>query len=371
MSTIDVLKIQANITEQNLGWQSVETEFTAMTEEERKQCLGFTPGPKEQSLKAREEKSLKALSSYKVSAAGKGIRKKNAFGAPSAFDWRNHSGQNYVTTVKNQNPCGSCVAFGTIAVAESMFRIQRGNPALAIDFSEGNLFYCHARSEGRNCGNGWWPDRALIAFRDKGVVDEACFPYTPYDQACGTCSDAASRALKISGFTRLTTIASMKEWISTRGPLIGCYTVYSDFFSYRSGVYRRTSNTVEGGHCIAVVGYDDANQCWICKNSWAATFGEAGYFRIAYGQCGIDAEMYGINGIVETLWTGAQKILGLWSNESNNNAWAYINTFGWRKINGANNNIHLNLLTQCISAKSRGQAVSIHLTNGQIDEIYN
>jgi hypothetical protein len=27
---------------------------------------------------------------------------------------------------------------------------------------------------------------------------------------------------------------------------------------------------------------------WICKNSWNPTFDENGFFRIAYGQCGIE-----------------------------------------------------------------------------------
>jgi len=371
MSKINVAQIKEVIQEKNLTWQAAENELTALDQDERKFYLGYTPGPKELSLERREEKSLRSLASFKASAAGKGIKKAKAFGAPVSFDWRNNGGRNFITPVKNQSSCGSCVAFGTVATAEAMFRIQRGNNTLPIDYSEAHLFYCHAKSEGRTCQNGWWPDKAVIAFRDKGVVDEACFPYTPGNQNCNTCSNAADRITKISGFTKLTTTASMKDWLSTKGPLIGCYTVYSDFYSYRSGIYRRTSNTVEGGHCICVVGYDDVNMCWICKNSWGATFGESGYFRIAYGQCGIDAEMYGINGIVETCWTGAQKITGLWSNDAANNAWAFIDNFGWRKISNKNDNIHLNLLIQCISAKNRDQSVSIHLTDGMIDEIYN
>lgn len=371
MSKINVAAIQSSITESGLTWQAANNEFTAMTEAERKYFLGFTPGPNERSLTARENASEKALKAFQLSAAGKGIKKKKAFGYPTLFDWRNRSGQNFVTPIKNQSSCGSCVAFGTIAVAETAYRIQRGNAALSIDFSEAQLFYCYAKSEGRNCANGWWPDRALIAFRDKGLVDEACFPYTPGDQACNTCSNAADRLLKISGFTKLTTTAAMKDWISTRGALTACFTVYTDFFSYRSGIYRRANNHVEGGHCVCVVGYDDVNQCWICKNSWGPGFGESGFFRIGYGQCGIDAEMYGVNGIVETMWTGSQRILGLWSNDVANNTWAYIENFGWRKISPASDNIHLNLLTQCISAKSRGTAVSVHLTNAVIDQIYN
>jgi len=75
-------------------------------------------------------------------------------------------GANYLTPVKNQGNCGSCVSFGTVAAVEGRMRRQRNDPNLAVDYSEAHLFYCHARSEGRNCDNGWWPDRALNAFRD-------------------------------------------------------------------------------------------------------------------------------------------------------------------------------------------------------------
>jgi C1A family cysteine protease len=73
--------------------------------------------------------------------------------------------------------------------------------------------------------------------------------------------------------------------------------VYDDFFHYVSGVYHHTTGGVQGGHCVCVVGYDDTQSCWICKNSWGPAWGENGFFRIKYGDCGIDAEMWGVNGI--------------------------------------------------------------------------
>jgi len=33
---------------------------------------------------------------------------------------------------------------------------------------------------------------------------------------------------------------------------------------------------------VLIVGYDDSQQCWIAKNSWSESWGEAGFFRIAY-----------------------------------------------------------------------------------------
>ena len=52
-------------------------------------------------------------------------------------------------------------------------------------------------------------------------------------------------------------------------------------------IYRHASGRLEGYHAIAVVGYSETEQCWICKNSWGTGWGEGGWFRIRYGECGI------------------------------------------------------------------------------------
>ena len=37
-----------------------------------------------------------------------------------------------------------------------------------------------------------------------------------------------------------------------------------------------------GGHAMLVVGYDDASQSWLVRNSWGESYGEAGYVWIDY-----------------------------------------------------------------------------------------
>jgi len=80
------------------------------------------------------------------------------------------------------------------------------------------------------------------------------------------------------------TINDIKTALATYGPLTTTFTVYSDFFSYRSGVYTYTSGTYQGGHAVLIVGYDDPGQYFIVKNSWGTGWGEAGFFRIAYSE---------------------------------------------------------------------------------------
>jgi len=73
------------------------------------------------------------------------------------------------------------------------------------------------------------------------------------------------------------------------------FRVYSDFMNYGSGIYMHTSGHFEGGHAVKILGWgvEGGINYWICANSWGPKWGEEGFFRIAYGECGIDSTVYG------------------------------------------------------------------------------
>ncbi len=148
----DVAQVMAAVRQEQVGWQAGETTMTALPEQERRYRLGYVPGPGEPSLAAREQIAQALLA-----------RAPAAADYPRSFDLRSVGGQNFITPVKDQGSCGSCVAFGTIATVEGTLRFSRSDPNLAVDYSEAHLFYCHARAESRNCGNGWWVDSAMAA----------------------------------------------------------------------------------------------------------------------------------------------------------------------------------------------------------------
>jgi len=88
-----------------------------------------------------------------------------------------------------------------------------------------------------------------------------------------------------------------KKTISTEGPIEAGFEVYDDFMSYKSGVYRRNSDNLLGGHAVKIVGWGkekDGSEHWIVANSWNTKWGEQGFFRIAFGECSFE----------ETLWSG-------------------------------------------------------------------
>jgi len=72
------------------------------------------------------------------------------------------------------------------------------------------------------------------------------------------------------------------------------FDVYEDFMNYESGVYVHTSGALEGGHAVKILGWGVENglNYWLCANSWGESWGIDGFFKIAWGQCGIDSTVY-------------------------------------------------------------------------------
>ncbi len=208
---------------------------------------------------------------------------------PLRVDWRSQDGQDWTTPVRSQGACGTCVAFATAGAMESRLEIALNDPDLNPDLSEAHLYFC---GSGSTCRNGWYPSAAMDFSRDTGVADEACYPYSGQDQVCSVCPDWESRVTNISSWVGLTDMNEMKQQLAENGPFEATMAVYVDFYYYKSGVYEYSSGRLVGFHAVTVVGYDDEEGYWIAKNSWGTTWGEAGWFKIAYGQCGIDDYVY-------------------------------------------------------------------------------
>ena len=83
--------------------------------------------------------------------------------------------------------------------------------------------------------------------------------------------------------------------IITNGPVEAAFTVYSDFPSYKSGVYQHTSGTEMGGHAIKILGWgvENGTPYWLVANSWNTDWGDKGFFKILRGknECGIEEEI--------------------------------------------------------------------------------
>lgn len=220
-------------------------------------------------------------------------------GAPTSLDWRNRWGQNWITTVRDQNPCNACWAFAGVALVEAMMRIEH---AYWTRLSEGDV----ERGIGKTCPDLGNLGEVSTFFKDHGFADPGCFAWTTAVTPYTPTRDRNGRSVRGPGFDFMS-VADSKKWLDTVGPVVTWFEVYQDFFGHGSGVYRRSTaptNTSVGGHFMLVIGYDDARSAWLVKNSWGTGWGESGFAWIGYGESGIETYgRYGVRNINPDPWT--------------------------------------------------------------------
>lgn len=72
--------------------------------------------------------------------------------------------------------------------------------------------------------------------------------------------------------------------------------MYSDFLSYKSGIYQRTSDQYLGNHVVKVIGWgtDNGTDYWMVANSWNTDWGDRGFFKVIRGknECGFEDDMH-------------------------------------------------------------------------------
>jgi cathepsin B len=201
--------------------------------------------------------------------------------------------------VRDQGNCGSCWAFSAVGSFADNRCIQNKD-ATRVVYSEQYMVSCDPNNYG--CDGGYLL-MDVIFMKKTGVPTDACVPYkSGITGLTGVCPTKCANGTAFPAFTKSVSYANVctdEESIKTgitQGTLQTAFTVYSDFMYYTSGIYKHVSGSVEGGHAVTFVGYGTENgtNYWVVRNSWGASWGEAGYFRIVRGtdECGIEDACY-------------------------------------------------------------------------------
>ncbi|SPF48491.1 Putative cysteine peptidase (modular protein) [Syntrophobacter sp. SbD1] len=285
--------VQTGIWNSHAPWVADETPVSRLPRELRPHHLGL--------IKHGHKLSQNQLQS--VSSPAKVAGTVTTVTPPATLDYRNYNnGLDCVTPITDQGNCGSCWAFATTAALESQVLMKS---SISTDESEQILVSCGGAGD---C-NGGYIDLASDFIQTTGLPPESCFPYTGTNNSCSNavCPSWQSDTYNITAWQWVTmespTVDAIKSALTTYGPLVTTMNVYADFYYYTGGVYSYTSGTLEGGHAILIIGYDDNNQYFIVKNSWGTGWGEAGFFRIAYSQL-TNAVQFGADTIA---YTGASQ----------------------------------------------------------------
>ena len=211
---------------------------------------------------------------------------------PDSFDWRDRDGFNYVSPIRNQESCGSCYAFGSMAMMESRLQILTNN-TLQVVLSPQDVVSCSEYSQG--CEGGFPYLIAGKYAQDFGAVEESCFPYLGVDHVCNETKQClryfATDYYYVGGYYGACNEPQMRLELVNNGPIAVGFEVLNDFLNYKGGIYKHTGLTDKfnpweiTNHAVLIVGYgsEAGVPYWSVKNSWGEDWGEEGYFRILRG----------------------------------------------------------------------------------------
>ena len=231
---------------------------------------------------------------------------------PSSYDSRRYGN---VTSVKNQNPYGTCWSFATISALESSLLSHdiMGNPDLSelhlIRYSFNNIgddplggtkgdkitfLGTDMRYQG---GNGLTNFHALANWR--GATPES---YAPYSGNVGEVSmdDAYNHdTVHLQQFYRISwqDVNYVKQAIMSYGAIGQSFYYDKSYLNKKTSAYFTDKPAgTSTNHSICIVGWNDnysrknfainpgRDGAWLVKNSWGTSFGQNGYCWISYAE---------------------------------------------------------------------------------------
>lgn len=191
--------------------------------------------------------------------------------------------------VYDQGNLGSCTGNAIAGICEYEW-MRQGKPDPFIP-SRLFIYYNERQLEGTvHSDSGAAIRDGIKAIHKWGFCPEDAWPYHISAFAHKPTSQAYVLALKEQVQDYLAvhqTLNDMKAALVSGYPIVLGFTVYDSFMNQHvadTGVVPMPGHgeSVQGGHAVVVVGYDNPSSRFIVRNSWGEDWGQKGYFTIPY-----------------------------------------------------------------------------------------
>jgi C1A family cysteine protease len=191
--------------------------------------------------------------------------------------------------VYDQGQLGSCSA-NAIGAAMEFDEMKQSFPNVFVP-SRLFIYYNERVIEGTvNTDSGAQIRDWIKSISTFGDCPETLWPYdiTKFTQKPPQTCYAQAKKYQAVQYQRLTQdLNQFKGCLASGYPFVFGFTVYESFESQQvaqTGHVPMPSSGEKtvGGHAVLAVGYDDANQWFLVRNSWGTGWGMAGYFTIPY-----------------------------------------------------------------------------------------
>jgi C1A family cysteine protease len=191
--------------------------------------------------------------------------------------------------VYDQGQLGSCTA-NSIGAAIQFDRMKQG---LQPNFIASRLFiYYNERDIEHtvNSDSGAQIRDGIKSVAKQGVCPEDEWPYDISkfaDRPSDQCFQDAAAHKAVTYQRVVQNLNQMKGCLSDGYPFVYGFTVYESFMTQAVAQSGHASmpasgEAVQGGHAVLAVGYDDAQNWFIVRNSWGTGWGMQGYFTLPY-----------------------------------------------------------------------------------------
>ncbi|XP_036851287.1 cathepsin W [Manis javanica] len=224
---------------------------------------------------------------------------------PPTCDWRKAAG--IISSVKNQENCNCCWAMAAAGNIEALWGIKHRQ---SVEVSVQELLDCGRCGNG--CRGGFVWDAFITVLNNSGLASEKDYPFQGNVRAHRCLARKHKKVAWIQDFIMLPDNEQKIAWyLATQGPIT--VTINMKLLQqYQKGVIKATPTTCDPrlvDHSVLLVGFGTSKSVerkpaeavssqahpqhstpyWILKNSWGASWGEKGYFRLHRGSntCGI------------------------------------------------------------------------------------